>query len=106
MRPLAALIALLLGFAALAEAPATRAAGSLASASGEAPAPKRAVQRPLQATKAKPAKPIASPLPVAYAAIARPVRPDPAQCRLGCDRSYYFCEETDDPDQCGGPWTQ
>jgi hypothetical protein len=31
---------------------------------------------------------------------------DPAQCRLACDQTNYFCRSGDQPDDCGGAWSQ
>ena len=29
---------------------------------------------------------------------------DPAQCRMGCAQSYYFCRAGDHPDDCARTW--
>jgi hypothetical protein len=31
---------------------------------------------------------------------------DPAQCRMGCAQSFYFCRASERPDDCAGPWGQ
>jgi hypothetical protein len=31
---------------------------------------------------------------------------DPAQCRMSCAQTYYFCRAGDHPDDCAGAWGQ
>jgi hypothetical protein len=31
---------------------------------------------------------------------------DPAQCRMSCAQTYYFCRAGDHPDDCAGTWGQ
>lgn len=31
---------------------------------------------------------------------------DPAQCRMGCAQSFYFCRAGDHPEDCAGSWGQ
>jgi hypothetical protein len=31
---------------------------------------------------------------------------DPAQCRMDCAQTYYFCRAGDHPDDCAGTWGQ
>jgi hypothetical protein len=102
MRRLALACIVLIGLMAVAGPPVARAA---APAAGESGAPRRSAPRIIAPPKPRPAKPKPFRLPVAYAPPTRP-KADAGQCRLSCDRSLYFCEASDDADQCGGSWTQ
>jgi len=31
---------------------------------------------------------------------------DPAECRMSCAQTYYFCRAGDQPDECAGTWGQ
>ena len=31
---------------------------------------------------------------------------EPAECRMGCAQSFYFCRAGDHPDDCAGTWGQ
>jgi hypothetical protein len=31
---------------------------------------------------------------------------EPAECRMGCAQSFYFCRTGDHPDDCAGNWGQ
>jgi hypothetical protein len=31
---------------------------------------------------------------------------DPAQCRMNCAQTFYFCRAADHPDDCAGTWGQ
>jgi hypothetical protein len=45
--------------------------------------------------------------PPAASPLAPPsVTTDPAQCRMGCAQTYYFCRAGDRPDDCAGSWGQ
>jgi hypothetical protein len=39
-------------------------------------------------------------------ALLSPPPADPAQCRMGCAQTYYFCRAGDHPDDCAGTWGQ
>ena len=56
---------------------------------------------PSSATVQRAATPpvIAPPAPVSVPA-------DPAQCRMSCAQTYYFCRAGDHPDDCSGTWGQ
>jgi hypothetical protein len=56
---------------------------------------------PAQATVQRAATPpvITPPAPVSVPA-------DPAQCRMSCAQTYYFCRAGDRPDDCAGTWGQ
>ncbi|MEJ0066919.1 MAG: hypothetical protein WDM85_17135 [Caulobacteraceae bacterium] len=35
-----------------------------------------------------------------------PIPTDPAQCRMDCAQTYYFCRAGDHPDACAETWGQ
>ena len=36
-----------------------------------------------------------------------PISPtDPAECRMSCAQTYYYCRAGDQPDECAGSWGQ
>ena len=67
-------------------------------ADAEAPAPAPAPLSPLPAG--------ASPAQAGLAAVAPPTPPDASSCRMDCAQSYYVCRTGDQPDECGGGWSQ
>ncbi len=55
-----------------------------------------------------PAKAAAAPAPAPMTpppAAASPVR-DASSCRMDCAQSLYLCRAGDQPDECGGGWSQ
>ncbi len=58
------------------------------------PAPKAAPPAPASAPM--------SPLPIS----ASPIPQDASACRMDCAQSYYICRAGDEPDECGGGWSQ
>jgi hypothetical protein len=62
-----------------------------------------------QTAAAAGATPLASPVPLAAMTPPLPFAPqasDPAQCRIGCAQSYYFCLAGDDAESCAPAWGQ
>ena len=51
---------------------------------------------------AAPAPALMSPLPAAATSVPQ----DASACRMDCSASYYTCRAGDDPDACGGGWSQ
>ena len=106
MRSGALLIAILIGLAAGASAPAFAAAppedGQPVKKPQIAPPPSpSAAAAAVKRAKAPPAR-----LPVVFAPPkASPIPVDEGDCRLACGQAYYFCRSADEPDSCGGPWT-
>ena len=49
--------------------------------------------------QAQPADPTPAPAPP-------PVAADPADCRMNCAQTYYFCREGSSLDACGDSWGQ
>ena len=86
---------LLIALPAVASAQAAPAPGG-----GFAPPPPKST--PSDATPSAPT-PASSPAP--RLATAAP-QPDPAQCRIACAQTSYFCRAGDDPDGCDGAWSQ
>jgi len=74
------------------------------------PAPLSRLRGPAAETLAPAEAPPISPVPMA--AISTPPLPfapspsDPAQCRIGCAQSYYFCLAADDGESCAPAWGQ
>jgi hypothetical protein len=61
--------------------------------------------------RAKPSAPPATMQRAATPPVSSPLAPpsvttDPAQCRMGCAQTYYFCRAGDHPDDCAGSWGQ
>jgi hypothetical protein len=61
-------------------------------------------------TPAAPPHPAATPAPAPVqpqlASIAPAPPADPAQCRIACAQTNYFCRAGAQPDDCGGAWSQ
>src|SRR5215469_14079155 len=51
---------------------------------------------------------VAQPPPKAAAPASAPMSPPPdaASCRMDCAQSLYICRAGEDPDGCGGGWSQ
>ena len=47
-----------------------------------------------------------APQPAALPTPAPPPVQDPADCRMSCAQTYYFCRAGDRPDDCAGSWGQ
>jgi hypothetical protein len=56
---------------------------------------------PKAAAAPAPAPAPMSPLPTASASA-----PDASSCRMDCAQSYYSCRAGEEPDACGGGWSQ
>jgi hypothetical protein len=61
--------------------------------------------------RTKPSAPPATMQRAATMPLTSPLAPpsvatDPAQCRMGCAQTYYFCRAGDRPDDCAGSWGQ
>jgi hypothetical protein len=61
--------------------------------------------------RAKPSAPPPTMQRAATPPVSSPLAPpavatDPAQCRMGCAQTYYFCRAGDHPDDCAGSWGQ
>ena len=63
---------------------------------------KLTVVTPPKAAATAPAPAPMSPLPAA----ASPAPPDASSCRMDCAQSYNSCRAGEDPDACGGGWSQ
>ena len=63
---------------------------------------------PMSVDRNKPAKapPLASAIPPGAGLVTSSAGGDPAQCRLACAHSYYFCLAGENADACSGNWTQ
>jgi hypothetical protein len=52
------------------------------------------------------AAPSPAPQPAALRTPTPPPAQDPADCRMSCAQTYYFCRAGERPDDCGGSWSQ
>lgn len=51
--------------------------------------------------------PSASPAPMSpLPAAAQPAPTDASSCRMDCAQTYYLCRAGEQPDECGGGWSQ
>jgi hypothetical protein len=79
---------------------------AIALAADDAPPPSgriTVVQQPAKPAESPAPTPAPTPTPTALASSAPA---DPAECRIGCAQTNYFCRAGDHPDDCAGAWSQ
>lgn len=107
MRP-SSILPILLACSILAMGTASPAAArKIAPAVAAGSAGAAGLRGPVAAQRAGPLKVASSLAPILSATpIATSSPADPAQCRLACAHSYYFCLAGEDADVCPEAWTQ
>ena len=63
------------------------------------------VKPPAKAEAAPPAPAPATPM-LPQPAVVSPAQPGASDCRMDCAQTYYLCRAGDQPEECGGPWSQ